>query len=289
MPNHNEHPFEKLEEDTDFVNLLQAVILLMGEGENTGTPIDDDWVSFGVEWLPLAQDQTRKIVTHLMSLFYLRKGTHLPELPIENVHISFFDHSSASIITRAALEGYLLFYTVFVNPKTDGEKLFLIKIWDLGDLLTRSRGPIYSEDSKIKKKEIEQRILKKRIEIERSSFFNQLSKIERKRALKGEWRLGKSWREIAIDAGFSEVFFTAVYGTLSSDAHSGKSSVIKTQENITKEGQLERFNLLLKHGLIILSRIIDEYPKLFQDASLELPPKEIQDRALLWREVLKTM
>ena len=169
FPNERNHqlPYQKeyycwKEEDADFLILLQALIDLMTEGENTGTPINEDWISFGVEWLPLANYQVRKITTHLMSLFYLRKGTHLPEVRIDKLHASFFDHSTASIITRAVLEGYLFFYTVFIKPKTDEEKLFLVKIWDLGDLLTRIKGPTYSEDSTIKDKEMEQWILKKK-------------------------------------------------------------------------------------------------------------------------------
>jgi len=272
-----------IEEDISFVDLLQAMIDLMYQGERVGNPK-------GVEWLGLAHSQSRKILTHLMSILYLRNGTNLFMLRYKSSHIQFLDHESVAVLSRSAIEGYLLFYRIFVSSSTEEEKAFLIKIWSLGDRLTRRKLPAYSTTGQTNIQTLEQESENLIADIEQSPLFGSLTTKEQKAATKkGDWRLGWSWRKIAVEAGFPEKFFVGVYGMLSSSAHSGKTSIHILQASITTEAQLDRFVMPLRYGLMILGRMIEEYPKLFQGAAIEPPPQSIQDKAYMWRGVLKEM
>lgn len=278
-------PYElgALEEDIPFVDLLQAIIELMDQGAQAGNPND-------YEWLKYAHFQVRKVLGHLLSLLHLRRGTELFMLVHKNSHIRFLDHSSAAVLSRTALEGYLLFYKIFVSPSTEEEKTFLIKIWSLGNNLSQRKRPAYSAKSQAVIQELENKAESLIADIKQSPLFELLNKHEKKAVInKGDWKLGKGWPGIAEEAGFPKEFFKGVYAILSDSAHSGQHSIHVLQGAVSLEQQLDQFVMPLRYGLIILSRMIKEYPKLFQHGTLKPPPQKIQETAVLWRAALKAI
>jgi len=272
-----------IEEDIPFIDLLQAMIELMDEGAQVGKTNTHIWLSY-------AHFQVRKILGHLLSLLHLRGGTELSMLIHKSSHIRFLDHSSAAILSRAALEGYLLFYKIFIGSSTDEEKSFLIKIWSLGNNLTQRKRPAYNPKSQAAIKHLEKEAQNLIADIEQSPLFGQLSKKEKTAVTKrGDLKLGNGWKKIAVEAGFPDEFFKGVYAVLSDSAHSGQDSIHILQVADSKEQQLDHFKMPIRYGLIILGRMIKEYPGLFLPAILKPPPQGIQDTATIWRLALKAI
>ena len=62
-----------------------------------------------------------------------------------------------------------------------------------------------------------------------NAVFQSLADNQKNRILRGQWKL-PFWREIAIDAGLSEVLATHVYRSLAGYAHSSFLSVRQTAQ-----------------------------------------------------------
>lgn len=67
--------------------------------------------------------------------------------------------------------------------------------------------------------------------IENHPYYQHLSEGLKKNLIrKGEWRLEKSWSDLAVAAGFNKTFFERQYRYLCGFAHSNRISVIQIQQ-----------------------------------------------------------
>ena len=92
---------------------------------NAGYKITDE-----TRWLYDAHILAVKLFNHLGTLRYLWQGTVLP--PIDGDTKFYVDHSSVSIVVRAAFENYLCFYYIYADA-TAAENLKKLRhnLWRL--------------------------------------------------------------------------------------------------------------------------------------------------------------
>jgi len=100
-----------MQSEDQYVRLL-SVLLQVGEA-NRGLPAGEDDRILDAEGL------AQKVIFHASSVLYLSRSTTLRE-----IGASFFDPASMNVLGRAALEAFLVFHYVFVNPKSDYERTF---------------------------------------------------------------------------------------------------------------------------------------------------------------------
>jgi hypothetical protein len=212
-------------------------------------------------WLTETQPTATKLFYHLGSIYYLSKGTTLPDLA--GVKIGYIDFPSIVVVARAAFETYLTFYFIFVAPSSIEEKQFRYKIWDLGGLLDRQKFPVTLEENKAKLSE-EKLIIDKLIsELISNPFYLSLKSDQKKEARKGNWRLDKHWTDLAHIAGFDQAYFKNIYRYLCSYAHSGNLSILQLSQVNDKQTQLSMAETWLGLGLVLMGHFSSSYVSIY--------------------------
>lgn len=210
-----------------------------------------------------AEPLIKKALNHIISAIQLNKGTKF--VLSDNSYVETIDFSSIAVVTRAAVETYLTFNYVLVNPKDKQEQDFRFLCWDLAGFIEREKFPGKTSIA-IKIKEDEQ-VLKKEVisQLENISIFQNLGKEEKKNLLRGNWRINKSWTDLAEAASIPDKTFKHIYSYLCSYSHSGRLSIIQIEQSKDVETQKKLSQTFLSINLIILARIILEYVDLIPE------------------------
>ena len=58
-----------------------------------------------------------KFIDHAFTVLYLSRGTKVQDIP--SFKFSFIDSASIDVLTRAAMEAFLVFHYVFFSPQTE--------------------------------------------------------------------------------------------------------------------------------------------------------------------------
>ena len=177
-----------------------------------------------------------KFFGHALSVLYLSHGTN-QELPSLKWHT--VDFASIDVITRAALEAFLIFHHVFYASAEPEEKDYRYWAYKAEGMANRQRIMEFAGTEKerqqlaVEKKELNDRL-------ESNQIFQSLSTGQKGRVFEGKernlWRWNPdlkkvlSWSDIAIDAGFSEMLASHMYRHLSGHAHSSSLSVLQSQQ-----------------------------------------------------------
>lgn len=90
---------------------------------NKGTPLGED------DRLLEAEGLCKKFMGHAASALCLFGSTTLPGVKVTDKGIRFFDPGSINVLGRAALEAFLVFHYVFIEPRSDDEKDFRYYLW----------------------------------------------------------------------------------------------------------------------------------------------------------------
>ncbi|TAJ10585.1 MAG: hypothetical protein EPO61_01890 [Nitrospirae bacterium] len=212
-------------------------------------------------WMVEAEHLAQKLFMHLASLLYLRSGTRIDEFTGQRIH--FFDFASSAVLARTAYETYLTFYFIFAVPKAAQERCFRCQVWKLGGLLDRQRFPPISQEGKQRLEQETIQIQELRSRIEQSPAFIGLPVKRQKDVLKGRWKLGKTWKEIAMVTGSSKRYFVGLYAYLSSYTHSGYLSALQVGQAEGKDVQYKLGELHVGVGLSLMSHFLDAYSSLF--------------------------
>jgi hypothetical protein len=205
----------------------------------------------GQEFLYNAEGLGKKIMNHALTARYLLKPMVLANYEPK------VDFSSIAVLTRAALESYLIFYWVFVSPKNDDEKEFRFHSWVLGGLNRTKYKPAYGEYSEKWQKEMDMaEDLRKKIQA--TSVYQNLKPANQEKALEGEL-LTWGWFRLTIDAGFNEPFFRKIYMYLSNYAHSNRVSIIQVQQINAIPDQQEMGISAIGMLAIVLGKFMYDY------------------------------
>ena len=259
----------------EFVRLLDLLARVndANEGFSTGD-IDDG------ERLWSAHNLANKFIAHTLTILHLSQGIIVQDLPSFPEH-RFTDTASINVLTRAAIEAFLVFHYVFSAPSTAEEKDYRYWCYEAAGLAERQAFPTITEEGRqtLDNEKIELDELRNKLDS--NTVSQSLTPKQKRRILRGEWKLGK-WHEIAIDAGFSKVLASHMYSFLCGYVHSSSVSVLQTtQVLLNKETErLIRVSIYIMD--IVTANMIQEYCGLFSKAQ-DVLSKDLNGNNLVGR------
>jgi hypothetical protein len=224
-----------------------------------------------------------KLYSHAISSYWLYQGTRA-HVPKSAGGTNFVDNASIIVLTRAALETYLSFYEVFIEPKNDDDFEFAYCLWHLsGKVMLEDYEPIVeTPEEKLEKIRIEIKELRDRIKITKA--YESHTEKQQPQILKG-----KDFRDrydIASSAGLSPNFIRMVYKYYSGFVHSDgyTSGQLFSAETIHQQRNFAEFHLNML--MILVSKFILNFTEKFKQSSylLDLNPG-VHSIAYTWSEV----
>jgi hypothetical protein len=200
-------------------------------------------------WKKDSQLLAIKLAQHLHTL---HGTTAMAALNHERLNINFVDFCSVSILVRAALETFIVYAYIYgVDDASLAE--FRHHTWEMAGLLDR-QGMAPNDQANIEQLRTErERIDELAQMIEKSPHIQAFGK-DAKRLYKGEWRAGKSWQSLGIDAGLDEKWIKQVYTHLSNHAHTSYLSILQiSQASPSHEDQQWLADVSISMGLEIMA------------------------------------
>ena len=266
----NEMP--SFQEEKDYIKLLETLIKVVEA--NKGTAFEEDNRLLDAEGL------FKKFMGHAASSLYLLGSTTLPGVKVTDRGVSFFDSGSINVLGRAALESFLVFHYVFIEPRSDDEKDFRYYLWLHASYIDRQNFPPISEEGKKQLNDEKKTIDTLKEKINNNSFFKQLNKKQKEGLLKkmekgkDAWRLQwqgqkrqwqpQSWSNIGVSAGLSEILAKHFYSFLCMYAHSGCQSAQQVGNAETAEIQKDLCLATMKLIMIAMANMINAYCQMFE-------------------------
>lgn len=247
----------KVKIEHDYVKLLDLLARVLGA---------DNYLSFGDdnERLSIARGLTDKFVNHAVTLLYLSRGTK-QDLPSFKFDSYLYDFASIDVLTRVLLEACLTFHYVFYAPATKEEKDYRYWAYKAAAIVERQDFPPSIEEVRQRIAEEEKELTQLHEKLKSNAVFQGLTPKQKKRILRSEWRL-PSWREIAIDAGFSKMVASKIYRYLSGIAHSSFLSVFLSVETQKSRKQEEAIINSMWIANAVIANMVREYCGLFPRA-----------------------
>ena len=237
---------------------------------NKGYSVND--ISDGERLLD-AHYLANKFIGHALTLLHLSEGTNVHDLPSFK-QFSFIDSASIDVLTRASFEAFLVFHYVFYAPNTTEEKDYRYWSYKAAGLAERQNLPQVTNEYEQKKAEEKRKIEELHGKLESNAVFQSLKDRQKRQNFegKGQWkwkpdgRGAVSWREIAVDAGLSEMLASHMYSHLCGYAHSSSMSALQTAQALLNR----EVEWLIKPSLdtmkVVIANMIREYSKLFPRA-----------------------
>jgi len=197
--------------------------------------------------------------------------------------IVFVDHCSATILARACLETFIVFHLIF-QSKDPALRRFKHGVWRLGGLMGRLKLHPSTEQARATLQTTRLQAAEQIAEIEASPYLGDYKPEQAKRLLKGEWRVGWSWTDKAVRAGFNKKYFQNVYSHFCGYADSSYISSMQMGEAQSMEYQRMQTLVALQTSVHVMARTVAFYVELFPigRAVLESAPAEAQKAAYFW-------
>jgi hypothetical protein len=267
---------DSLNNEKDILLLVEHFIIVANSLKGRKMPVD--------ERIRFAEPLAKKAIWHIISALSLFNGTKL--ILTDNSYTKSVDFSSMAVLARAAIEAYLTFNYVLIQPENKEDQDFRFFCWDLAGFIERENYPEKNEKTKqLKQSEQKQkqRIIK---QLEQNSVFQHLSNYQQKQIKNGNWRMGKSWTELAKFASLHEATFKTLYSYLCSYSHSGRLSIIQIEQNKNFQKEKEFSKIFQTINLLILSRLLMDYVNLIPECRKVF---ESNERAVyitrIWNEI----
>jgi len=265
---------EQLEIEQLQVRIKQDYEKLLDLFANIINKVSTDYDISDGERLESAHALAFKFFGHALSVLYLSHGTN-QELPSLKWHT--VDFASIDVITRAALEGFLVFHHVFyatANPEEKDYRYWAYKAEGLANRQNILESTGSEEEEKellVEKKELDDRL-------ESNQIFQSLSAKQKRQIFKGNsmWRWKPdsnkrlSLRDIGIEAEFSKFLASHIYNFLSASAHSTSIGVQQTFPTLNKKEEEHLFAVTVVIMNIITANLIREYCELFSRVQIVL-------------------
>lgn len=224
-------------------------------------------VAPGDEWLNDAQILAIKLFRHLVSMQTLATKTTVEHGNIPAVR--FVDHASVKVVARAALETYLVFFYLYSNSDRSLSE-FRHRTWCLGGLVDRQQFHVSTEQGRKVLAREKQQIEELKLKIESSPELRIYTDKQRKKLLKGEWRIGNDWTRLGVSAGFHKKYFNNVYGYLCGYSHSSYLSALQVGQAHSIDDQQMITQSILGVGAVLMAHFAFSYSAVFATASAVL-------------------
>ena len=130
-----------------------------------------------------------KFIGHALTVLNLSRGYKVKELPSFQP-VNFTDSWSIDVLTRAAMEAFLIFHYVFYAPTTIEEKDYRYLTYKVAGLAERQNLPESISEHKHQKTEEKKMLEKFRTTLESNAVFQSLTAKQQEKIFsgKGKWR-----------------------------------------------------------------------------------------------------
>ena len=240
----------------DFTKLLSLYVRVVNARAGKSIPAEQTWLNH-------SEVLSVKLAGHLAAMQRLADPVELSD---GRDSASFIDHASLAVVTRAALETYLVFFHLY-GCSDRGLSEVRHAAWRLGGLADRQKYSAAQPENRRKLEEEAMHIERLRTEIKESSSINQYSSNQQKRLLVGDWRAGMAWWEIGCAAGFHPVYLRNTYNYLCGYSHSSFLSAMQIDQAREPDVQEEFASGMLEVGMMLMAHFVFTYTELFPDTA----------------------
>lgn len=235
-----------------------------------------------------AQELANKMLDHALSLYALADGVDLATALGRDG--SFVVVASANSLARAAVETYLRFYYLFIEPENDDELEFRYCVWRLAGLCIRgavaSEFPPQTPKEKAFRLNQQEEICKLRERLKKTKCFIGHSRGTQRVALGHKrWRFPKSV-DLAKQAGIGQGYFRTLYTLLSDYDHSGGLAAQQMGSIWSIEDRIGAIEGILRLVKVFVSRMLVVFVDTFPDAAGVLETDPTTELAMIYSRAL---
>ena len=236
----------------------------------------------------LAEGMAMKLFGHVSSLVSLYGGT---KLQIDNSEVlEFVDNGSINILVRAAFETSLAFHFIFCESSDSDERDFRFMCWDYAGFKERQGFRVMSDAGRELKANESKMLEEVKTKIQGHRCFGLFTSKQQRRILEGEWRLGRSWTTIAVNAGYSEGYFKSTYSYLCGYSHTGRLSVLQIAQATARNDQKRLAEACVGYSCVVIANFLFGYASLFPKAAEALQSNLLAfHTAQIWIEISQAM
>jgi uncharacterized protein DUF5677 len=230
--------------------LLLKALLAVGDVVKDYAPNEDEI------WLD-AEGLMAKFVQHVRSIYYLSKSVKITE-----ISANFYDAASINALSRVAIETYLVFHYIYIDPRDDEERECRHLCWKLASMLLLEELFVQSHPNikipcKIKdeKNELLLKMMANKY-VEKLKTGQIKSLLRMKRAV-------PPYRKLGQVAGLSFIHRDLYYRYTNEHVHSGRHSAVQVHSADNAEGQKQLFQAAITHIRMCMACMVVDYANLF--------------------------
>ncbi len=221
-------------------------------------------IPVSLSWMNDAQVLARKFYYHLASLHVLVQPV---EVVMPQGSASHIDHGSVLILARAALETYLTFAHVYGCSGPDLRE-FRHLTWHCAGLQDRQELQASARKAENRQKLADERVAIEalRVAMQTHGKWAKHHAKDRKAFLKGDWRAGRGWASIGVEAGFHPVHIRDLYSYLCGYSHASWLSILQVRDARELAQQAAMAATSVSTACVLMSFFAHHYVALFPEA-----------------------
>jgi hypothetical protein len=232
-------------------------------------------------WMFSQHDLAKKLFRHMCSARSL-----LEPSPFRNSTIpphSFIDHSSVAVLTRSALENYLVM-TWLLGGANESLREFRHNVWEYCGWKKRSKMAATTDDARTARHKAEADAAALWPLIQSSPHYQSYGEPQQVRLRKGSWDVGWHWNDLAVEAGLHKTYFMSYYPFLSGHAHSDFIGTLQNGQAICIADQYMLGSANLQAILMLIGHFAHHYASLFPSANdVLLNAGPVRETAKKWQ------
>lgn len=249
--------------EADFNVLIDLSVEMINAQAAAPRTDGDEWI---VDFQPLAT----KLFKQLCSARRLLEPATF--ISSRNQVFQFVDHSAAIVVIRACIESFVAMHWIFGSADVELRR-FRHKVWTLAGLLDRLGLHPTTDEARVKVADTKLQVSGLLAEIEASPYLkSEYTAKQQKKILEGDWRVGWSWTDQAVLAGFHRKYFSSIYSHYCGYAHSSYISALQVRDSsdsIDDQYMLAQTALqtgvhVLAHFLFFYASILDAPRRVFE-------------------------
>lgn len=219
--------------------------------------VDVPWCE-GDDWIVDLQALSIKLFKQLCSARGLLEPTAF--INSRKQVFQFIDHSALIVVVRACIESYIAMHWIFGSSDINHRR-FRHQVWTLAGLYDRLGLHATTDEGRRKITETQTQADELSAKLSTSPFLvADYTDKQRKRVLKGDWRVDWSWTDQAVRAGFHHKYFESMYSHYCGYAHSSYISALQVRDSATSiDDQRMLARAALQAGVHVLAHFLFFY------------------------------
>lgn len=175
----------------------------------------------------------------------------------------YIDHGSISVLTRSAIENYLVMHWLNGAGSEDARH-FRHMVWEYAGWKKRSKLFANGSEAKASRKAASEEAARLLQLIKGSVYLEKYEGRKKDSILKGNWDV--AWPELASEAGFHLTYFGSVYRHLSGYVHSDFISALQVSQAQEIQTQYDLASASLQSCMMVMGHFSSFYSGVFPKA-----------------------